>query len=211
MAKRGWITAAALGLSLGLVGIASAQTDGDTNQPPAANTQDQTNPPTQQQQPNPSRGDASDVVNQSGHDTNTQGSIDLDSLKPDEVTQLQTKLAAKGFYTGKIDGHAGPLTKTALSQFQKSQGLSVGDKIDPQTASALGVTFSEFQPVRGTSTGTDEYGGVPANEGSGNQGAIQNQRGEDPCKTLTSPDEVDCKAGSQTTNPNGASQPGGQR
>ena len=192
--RRSIITAAALGLSLGLVGLGYA--DGDQKVPPAANTQDQTNPPSQQQQQQQMGKDTdedSEIQNQSGNEVNMQGAIDLDSLKPDEVTQLQQKLSDKGFYSGKVDGHAGPLTRAALHKFQASQHLTVGDKVDMQTASALGVTLGEFQPVRGTSpTGTDQYGGAPDQD----QGAIQNQNGkDDPCKTLTSPDQVDCKAG----------------
>ncbi len=41
------------------------------------------------------------------------------------VKNLQTKLAALGYYTGEIDGKYGPLTRSAVKEFQKTVGFEV--------------------------------------------------------------------------------------
>jgi murein L,D-transpeptidase YcbB/YkuD len=47
-----------------------------------------------------------------------------DKLVPQpSITQVQTSLRNAGFYIGKIDGKAGPMTRDAISAFQKANGL----------------------------------------------------------------------------------------
>lgn len=42
-----------------------------------------------------------------------------------DVEKLQTSLLMLGFYDGRIDGQAGPLTRVAIGQYQKSRKLAV--------------------------------------------------------------------------------------
>jgi peptidoglycan hydrolase-like protein with peptidoglycan-binding domain len=51
--------------------------------------------------------------------------------------QIQTALKNAGFYTGAIDGKVGPLTKRAVEEFQKANGLSVDGKVGPKTWAVL--------------------------------------------------------------------------
>lgn len=53
------------------------------------------------------------------------------------VTQIQTLLANKGYYTGKIDGKYGSGTLTAVKSFQSDNGLKVDGIIGTQTWAAL--------------------------------------------------------------------------
>lgn len=47
-----------------------------------------------------------------------------DKLVPQPtITQLQTALRNAGFYIGKIDGKPGPMTRDAITSFQKANGL----------------------------------------------------------------------------------------
>lgn len=41
------------------------------------------------------------------------------------VKDVQTALATRGFYSGPIDGYAGPSTSAAISDFERAEGLTV--------------------------------------------------------------------------------------
>jgi peptidoglycan hydrolase-like protein with peptidoglycan-binding domain len=46
---------------------------------------------------------------------------------------IQTALKNAGFYTGNIDGKIGPLSKKAIEEFQKANGLKADGKVGPKT------------------------------------------------------------------------------
>ncbi len=50
---------------------------------------------------------------------------------------VQTALKNAGFYTGKVDGKSGPMTKKAIEDFQKANNLSADGKVGPKTWSLL--------------------------------------------------------------------------
>lgn len=52
------------------------------------------------------------------------------------VTQLQTLLTQLGYYTGRISGNIGDLTREAIMNFQKDKGLQVTGKADSATLEA---------------------------------------------------------------------------
>lgn len=56
------------------------------------------------------------------------------------VSELQSRLAAKGFDPGGVDGVFGPLTEAAVRQFQGANGLVVDGIVGPATWAALGET-----------------------------------------------------------------------
>jgi murein L,D-transpeptidase YcbB/YkuD len=64
------------------------------------------------------------------------GNLGLGSLG-DEVTHLQTTLAAKGYFSGNATGYYGPMTRAAVIAFQKANGLSQVGIVGPQTRAAL--------------------------------------------------------------------------
>jgi putative chitinase len=74
----------------------------------------------------------------------------MDTLKegcrgPD-VTDLQTRLQARGFPPGTVDGDFGPGTEAAIIAFQKSEGLVADGVVGPRTAQALGVPAAQLPP-----------------------------------------------------------------
>lgn len=58
-------------------------------------------------------------------------------LRGDDVATLQGRLGALGFDPGKVDGKFGPLTATALTEFQRNVGLTVDGICGPTTVQAL--------------------------------------------------------------------------
>ncbi len=58
------------------------------------------------------------------------------------VTRLQTRLRDLGFYRGGVTGSYGPLTETAVRDFQRSRGLTVNGIAGPTTLSALQIAPS---------------------------------------------------------------------
>lgn len=57
----------------------------------------------------------------------------------DRVREVQLVLEEKGYYTGPIDGIAGPKTRSCVRDFQHDQELPVTGKVDEKTAKRLGV------------------------------------------------------------------------
>jgi hypothetical protein len=57
-----------------------------------------------------------------------------------KVQEIQAALKAKGYNPGPIDNVMGKMTKVALVQFQKDNGLPIG-QLDFDTLKALGVSY----------------------------------------------------------------------
>jgi peptidoglycan hydrolase-like protein with peptidoglycan-binding domain len=70
------------------------------------------------------------------------------TFSPTAVAELQSALAAQGFYAGAITGVADPATRAAIIRFQGRAALPETGLPDFRTLSALGV------PVETTGTGT---------------------------------------------------------
>ena len=56
---------------------------------------------------------------------------------PPPTREIQAALKNAGFYTGIIDGKKGPLTKKAVEDFQKTNGLDADGKVGPKTWAVL--------------------------------------------------------------------------
>lgn len=54
-----------------------------------------------------------------------------------EIRDYQRQLQALGYYSGSIDGDRGPLTKGAVENFQRAEGLKVDGIVGPATRAAL--------------------------------------------------------------------------
>jgi hypothetical protein len=57
----------------------------------------------------------------------------------DRVREVQLALQAKGYYSGEIDGIAGPKTRAGVREYQTDENLDVTGKVDKKTAESLGV------------------------------------------------------------------------
>lgn len=53
------------------------------------------------------------------------------------TSEIQTALKNAGFYTGMIDGKKGPLTKKAVEDFQRTNGLDADGKVGLKTWAVL--------------------------------------------------------------------------
>ena len=66
--------------------------------------------------------------------------VPLAAVSPDQTMQdVQAALKSKGFEPGPIDGVMGTKTRTAIREFQKSNGLEPTGMLDEKTQEALGV------------------------------------------------------------------------
>ncbi len=60
--------------------------------------------------------------------------------------EIQTALKNAGYYNGSVDGKIGPMTKRAIEEFQKANGLGADGKVGPKTWSALGRYLQASDP-----------------------------------------------------------------
>ena len=58
-------------------------------------------------------------------------------LRGDDVAELQQRLSALGFDTGRVDGIFGPLTASAVAEFQRNSGQEPDGTAHPSTVRAL--------------------------------------------------------------------------
>lgn len=73
---------------------------------------------------------------------NQKFTLKLGGLEPaTEVAGAQARLANLGFYAGKVDGKAGPLTREAVTEFQKLKGIKETGELDKSTADELAKAF----------------------------------------------------------------------
>jgi hypothetical protein len=62
-------------------------------------------------------------------------------LPPDQViANVQAALQQQGYYQGEVDGLIGPITRGAIADYQRDQGLYVTSAIDQPTLQSLGMT-----------------------------------------------------------------------
>lgn len=73
----------------------------------------------------------------------TAAPVKLEPLPPSgpykpTTQEVQTALKNAGFYSGAIDGKSGPMTKKAIEEFQKANGLKADGKVGTKTWAILG-------------------------------------------------------------------------
>jgi peptidoglycan hydrolase-like protein with peptidoglycan-binding domain len=76
----------------------------------------------------------------------------------DQVAQAQQTLKQKGLYNGPVDGKFGPATRTAVSQFQKQDGLQQSAQLDQRTMNDLLGAGDDNAPMSGKSGGSSPAG-----------------------------------------------------
>ena len=63
------------------------------------------------------------------------------NLPPDQVVaNVQTALQQQGYYQGEVDGLLGPLTRAAIADYQRANGLAETAAIDQPTLELLGMS-----------------------------------------------------------------------
>jgi hypothetical protein len=62
-------------------------------------------------------------------------------LPPDQViANVQTALQQQGYYQGEVDGLLGPITRAAIADYQRANGLVETAAVDQPTLASLGMT-----------------------------------------------------------------------
>ena len=62
-------------------------------------------------------------------------------MPPDQViANVQEALQQQGYYQGEVDGLLGPLTRAALADYQRDQGLATTAAVDEPTLDSLGLS-----------------------------------------------------------------------
>lgn len=153
-----------------------------------------------------------------GHKVEAKASVGVDrsvdttwtnGLSRDQIKEVQTQLAARNLYKGKVDGSPGPMTSSALRNFQIQNKLETSRGLDAPTRQALGLQWgpaaapnntvapNNVQPVSGdvrndtvyvqrsVGSGTTITTPVPAGTIPGPQVRL-NQLNKDQAKTLQS-------------------------
>jgi len=96
--------------------------------------------------------------------------INAANLSKDDIRWAQVELHYLGLYNDSLDGVAGPETKRALAEFQKTNGLKQTATVDQRTADALignaGIGQGSSVPPKAAgarsmtnSSGTSGFGG----------------------------------------------------
>lgn len=94
-----------------------------------------------------------------------------ENVSSQEVKQAQTQLKQQGLYKGKVDGIVGPETKTAISEYQKKEGL-------PQTASLDQQTLQHLMSTSGSGSSTNnESSGSMSKGSSAGSGSMEHNQG----------------------------------
>lgn len=78
--------------------------------------------------------------------------VELEPLPPSgpykpSAIEIQTALRNAGYYAGQIDGKLGPMSKKAIEDFQRDNGLTADGKVGPKTWSVLGPFLNAAQPA----------------------------------------------------------------
>jgi peptidoglycan hydrolase-like protein with peptidoglycan-binding domain len=146
-----------------------------------------------------------------GHKVEAKASVGVDhpadttwanGLTREQIKDVQTQLAARNLYKGKVDGSPGPMTHSALRNFQIQNKLETSHGLDAPTRQALGLQWgppnvapNAVQPVSGdvrndtvyiqrsVGNGTTITTPVPAGTVPGPQVRL-NQLNKDQAKTL---------------------------
>jgi Putative peptidoglycan binding domain len=70
------------------------------------------------------------------------------SPAPRFVREAQRTLRELGYHPGPADGVVGPKTKDALARYQRSEGIEVTRRLDPETMARLDIHERLFRPAR---------------------------------------------------------------
>jgi hypothetical protein len=148
--KRTLTAAVALTAALGMAGLAHAQSNANPSASPSTlspSTPSTTSNPSMTSQSG-AQDPALSVPGSTPGSTGRYGAqnpqANAQSMNPNiqqvsasQIEQAQQQLKTAGLYRGEVDGVMGPQTQTALSQFQKQQGLPETAQLDQQTMGQL--------------------------------------------------------------------------
>ena len=94
--------------------------------------------------------DADDPMPPKPEEKPEEGRTLAKGMKGEDVKAVQVRLAALGYYDGKLDGSFGAGTRDAVKLFQARNGMKVDGKVGPRTLAKLNATSAV--PAWGTGT-----------------------------------------------------------
>ena len=94
--------------------------------------------------------DADDPMPPKPEEKPEEGRTLAKGMKGEDVKAVQVRLAALGYYDGKLDGSFGAGTRDAVKLFQARNGMKVDGKVGPRTLAKLNATSAI--PAWGTGT-----------------------------------------------------------
>src|SRR5579871_461534 len=127
-----------------------AEKQTEPQQPQAQNPQSEPQPSQSQQAQNPQVQRNQQPANENANESGSQ--ITAENPSQSEIREIQRALEQKGFRVGYRDGILGPMTKRALSQFQRKQRLPQTGMPDEPTLAALGLSGGANSTGQGPST-----------------------------------------------------------
>lgn len=76
------------------------------------------------------------------------GAVKLEALPPagpykPSIREIQAALKTANYYRGEVDGKTGKMTKKAIEEFQKANGLEADGKVGPKTWGLLSKYLSQ--------------------------------------------------------------------
>ncbi|MGN0771127.1 MAG: spore cortex-lytic enzyme [Christensenellales bacterium] len=74
-----------------------------------------------------------------------------------QVRQIQSKLAAWGYYSGEVDGIYGAKTTEAVKNFQRVNGLKVDGIVGEETAAKIGISLTQSSSTNSSYNSQDVY------------------------------------------------------
>lgn len=104
------------------------------------------------------------------------------------VESVQQQLKQQGFYSGAIDGINGPMTQSALRQYQRTNNLAVTGALDHQTLAQLGIVNPNQQQAHTSQPSNQPPDNSQVNNGTNNPSAAYSQNGNPyPSSAVTAP------------------------
>jgi Putative peptidoglycan binding domain len=149
-------------VALAATGAAFAQNSGASSTPGVTGNSSVTSPRGANDgamQNNGMSGSGSDMSGGSSSGMSSRSNRSMGSTSSDasqnDVMRAQQALKDKGLYDGQVDGKLGPQTRTAISQFQRQNGLKQSAQLDQQTLGDLsnGGGVNDSGSRRGNSAG----------------------------------------------------------
>jgi hypothetical protein len=130
---RSLTAAIALAATLGIAGLAQAQTTPAPVSPSAPGTVPATQGPGTAQTMEPAQTAEPAQTTEPAQSTEQAPA----SVSPATVQKAQEQLKSQGLYRGPADGRIGPATRTAVSRYQRKEGLPQTAMLDPPTLKHL--------------------------------------------------------------------------
>jgi peptidoglycan hydrolase-like protein with peptidoglycan-binding domain len=169
--------AVALAAGLGMAGLAQAQTNSTATPSSPMTTAPSASQPgmsgTQNPQPMSVPGSAPGQASTYG--TSPQANMNQMNQGPQgaqqqasqsEIQQAQQQLKSQGLYRGAVDGIMGPETQTAVTAFQRQQGLPQSAQLDQQTLDRLNGSAPGTQNMTPSSATQNPAGSAGTTNGN---------------------------------------------